>query len=65
VKHSGASENGNTTTANFVSAMMKTMPPLNDFFNLGDLNLPTCLKGYETKENFKPKMREQEKEKMI
>jgi flotillin len=38
-------ENGNTTTANFVSGMMKTVPPLNDLFNMAGLNLPTYLKG--------------------
>lgn len=41
----GQSENGNTTTANFVSGMMKTVPPLNDLFNMAGLNLPTYLKG--------------------
>ncbi len=41
-------ENGNTTTANFVSGMMKTVPPLNDLFNMAGLNLPTYLKGKDT-----------------
>lgn len=40
--------NGNTTTANFVSGMMKTVPPLNDLFNMAGLNLPTYLKGKDT-----------------
>ena len=34
-----------TNTANFVSGMMKTVPPLNDLFNMAGLNLPTYLKG--------------------
>ncbi len=38
-------EYGNTTTANFVSGMMKTVPPLNDLFNMAGLNLPSFLKG--------------------
>ncbi len=38
-------DNGNTTTANFVSGMMKTVPPLNDLFNMAGLNLPSFLKG--------------------
>jgi flotillin len=38
-------ENGNSSTANFVSGMMKTVPPLNDLFNMAGLNLPTYLKG--------------------
>lgn len=42
---SGQSESGNSSTANFVSGMMKTVPPLNDLFNMAGLNLPTYLKG--------------------
>lgn len=38
-------ENGNSSTANFVSGMMKTVPPLNDLFNMAGLNLPSYLKG--------------------
>lgn len=43
----GNAENGNSSTANFVSGMMKTVPPLNDLFNMAGLNLPTYLKGAE------------------
>lgn len=43
---SGANgENGGSSTSNFVSNMMKTVPPLNDLFNMAGLNLPTYLKG--------------------
>lgn len=42
---SGAGENGQNSTANFVSGMMKTVPPLNDLFNMAGLNLPNYLKG--------------------
>ncbi len=42
---SGAGSDGNGSTANFVSGMMKTVPPLNDLFNMAGLNLPTYLKG--------------------
>ncbi len=41
----GNNENGNTSTANFVSGMMKSVPPLNDLFNMAGLNLPSYLKG--------------------
>ncbi|MBN2743088.1 MAG: hypothetical protein JXR39_04250 [Marinilabiliaceae bacterium] len=41
----GTHENGQSSTANFVSGMMKTVPPLNDLFNMAGLNLPTYLKG--------------------
>ena len=44
----GSSENGNSSTANFVSGMMKTVPPLNDLFNMAGLNLPSYLKGAES-----------------
>lgn len=38
-------DGNNTSTANFVSGMMKTVPPLNDLFNMAGLNLPNYLKG--------------------
>lgn len=47
----GQGENGNSSTANFVSGMMKTIPPLNDLFNMAGLNLPTYLKGVDDKTN--------------
>lgn len=57
---SGTNENGNGSTANFVSGMMKTVPPLNDLFNMAGLNLPSYLKGpedeaSETTANITPK----------
>ncbi|KXK42105.1 MAG: hypothetical protein UZ11_BCD004001523 [Bacteroidetes bacterium OLB11] len=45
----GQGENGNSSTANFVSGMMKTVPPLNDLFNMAGLNLPSYLKGADEK----------------
>lgn len=47
---SGQGENGNNSTANFVSGMMKTVPPLNDLFNMAGLDLPSYLKGNKTEE---------------
>lgn len=47
---SGQNGGENGTTANFVSGMMKSVPPLNDLFNMAGLNLPTYLKGEEQKE---------------
>lgn len=46
----GNNENGNSSTANFVSGMMKTVPPLNDLFNMAGLNLPSYLKGADPKD---------------
>ena len=42
--------NGNTSTANFISGMMKSVPPLNDLFNMAGMNLPTFLKGAATED---------------
>lgn len=59
---SGNSENGNGSTANFVSGMMKTVPPLNDLFNMAGLNLPSFLKGAEN-ENLKEESSDDAKDK--
>jgi len=45
---SGNGTDGNGSTANFVSGLMKSVPPLNDLFNMAGLNLPTYLKGEDT-----------------
>ena len=50
---SGNNADGNGSTANFVSGMMKTVPPLNDLFNMAGLNLPTYLKGEDKVEDVK------------
>jgi flotillin len=50
---SGNNADGNGSTANFVSGMMKTVPPLNDLFNMAGLNLPTYLKGENVAEEVK------------
>ncbi|MCF3107983.1 flotillin family protein [Niabella sp. CC-SYL272] len=46
----GNGENGNGSTANFVQGLMKSVPPLNDLFNMAGLNLPNYLKGADPKE---------------
>jgi flotillin len=52
---SGNNADGNGSTANFVSGMMKTVPPLNDLFNMAGLNLPTYLKGEDKVEEVQTK----------
>lgn len=42
---SGNNEAGKGSTANFLSGLMKTIPPLNDLFNMAGMNLPSYLKG--------------------
>jgi len=46
----GQNDSGNSSTANFVSGMMKTVPPLDDLFNMAGLNLPTYLKGEDKRQ---------------
>ncbi|MCB9019655.1 MAG: flotillin family protein [Chitinophagales bacterium] len=43
-------ESGQGSTANFVSGLMRTVPPLNDLFDMAGLNLPSYLKGDEKAE---------------
>lgn len=56
----GQGDNGNSTTANFVSGMMKTVPPLNDLFNMAGLNLPTYLKGEDEQTKNKKEVKKKE-----
>jgi len=43
----GTSANGKTATSNFISGMMKSVPPLNDLFQMAGMELPNYLKGAE------------------
>ena len=45
----GKGENGKTATANFVSGLMGSVPPLEELFKMAGMSLPGYLKG-ETKE---------------
>ncbi len=44
----GSGKDGKTSTANFVSGLYKSVPPLQDMFNMAGMNLPEYLKGKET-----------------
>ena len=41
----GKGENGKTATANFVSGLMQSVPPLQDLFKMAGMDLPNYLKG--------------------
>ena len=43
----GKGENGKSATANFISGLMGSVPPLEDLFKMAGMNLPTYLKGKE------------------
>ena len=49
----GEGKDGKTSTANFVSGLYKSVPPLQDMFNMAGMNLPEYLKGkdIETEES--------------
>lgn len=50
----GDGKNGKTSTANFISGLMGSVPPLQDLFNMAGMNLPGYLKGKETKPEEQP-----------
>ncbi len=54
----GNSENGKTATANFVSGLMQSVPPLQDLFKMAGMELPNYLKGQPKPEAAEPKPEE-------
>ncbi len=46
----GKSTDGKTSTANFISGMMQSVPPLEDLFKMAGMNLPSYLKGQPVEE---------------
>jgi flotillin len=49
----GKGENGKTATANFVSGLMQSVPPLQDLFKMAGMELPNYLKGESKPEEAK------------
>jgi len=45
----GNSKGGKTATSNFISGMYKSVPPLQEMFNMAGMQLPNYLKGDEVK----------------
>ncbi len=46
----GNGADGKTATSNFISGMMKSVPPLDDLFKMAGMELPSYLKGKEKPE---------------
>ena len=46
----GQGTDGKTATSNFISGMMKSVPPLEELFNMAGMSLPSYLKGQEKAE---------------
>lgn len=47
---SGTSADGKTSTANFISGLYKSVPPLQEIFNMAGMELPEYLKGKSAEE---------------
>jgi flotillin len=47
----GGGKDGKTSTANFISGMYQSVPPLNDLFQMAGMQLPDYLKGKEVTED--------------
>ncbi len=47
----GNSKDGKTSTSNFISGMYKSVPPLQDMFNMAGMQLPNYLKGEDVEES--------------
>ena len=50
----GNSADGKTATSNFISGMMKSVPPLDDLFKMAGMELPSYLKGKSEPDNQAP-----------
>ncbi len=56
------SKDGKTSTANFVSGLMQSVPPLQDLFKMAGMQLPDYLKGKDAPDVQDPKKDADEKE---
>ena len=54
----GSAKDGKTATANFLSGLMGSIPPMQDLFKMAGMNLPDYIKGKEAEEA--PEAREAE-----
>ena len=48
VWENGGQKDGKSSTSNFISGMYKSVPPLQDMFNMAGMNLPEYLKGKDS-----------------
>ncbi|WP_083478291.1 flotillin family protein [Lacinutrix himadriensis] len=51
VWENGGNKDGKSSTANFLSGMYKSVPPLQEMFNMAGMELPEYLKGKDPKAN--------------
>ena len=60
VWENGGGKDGKSSTANFLSGLYQSVPPLQDMFNMAGMELPEYLKGKEQKEETKEERGEKE-----
>ena len=53
VWENGGGKDGKSSTANFLSGMYKSVPPLQDMFNMAGMDLPSYLKGRDLEDTEK------------
>ncbi len=56
----GAGKDGNTSTANFISGMLKSLPPMSDIFAMAGLQLPEIVQPKKAEETEKPESEDKE-----
>ncbi|WP_298900821.1 flotillin family protein [uncultured Psychroserpens sp.] len=61
-ENGGNGEDGKSSTANFLSGMYKSVPPLQDMFNMAGMDLPEYLKGKDKTKPEEPKSLPEKKE---
>ncbi|MCD2258016.1 flotillin family protein [Psychroserpens luteolus] len=61
-ENGGHGEDGKSSTANFLSGMYKSVPPLQDMFNMAGMDLPEYLKGKDKTKPEDPKSLPKKKE---
>jgi len=54
VWENGGGKDGKTSTSNFISGLYKSVPPLQEMFNMAGMNLPSYLKGDDDIAGSKP-----------
>jgi flotillin len=62
---SGIDQQGNTTTSNFISGLIKSLPPLQDLTQMAGLELPEFLGGIVDNDNFLDEDKKENMEKQI
>ncbi len=56
----GAGKDGNTSTANFISGMLKSLPPMSDIFAMAGLQLPEIVQPKKAEETEMPEGEDKE-----